>query len=145
MKVLFLDVDGVMNALPKEYSYADWPGKHYEPECVERLNKITRETGAKIVLSSTWRLGRVGKEVQRFFNEWGVESPIYDRTSRAAGEAHLARALEISKWVSENKPDKYVAVDDMNMKDLVPQRLTNGMVGMTDEDAEWLIEYLNAE
>jgi len=47
-KVLFLDIDGVLNA-----SYESEP--LILPECARRFNRIIRETGAKVVISSSWR------------------------------------------------------------------------------------------
>jgi len=47
MKLIFLDVDGVLNRDSTEGKFAD--------ECVELLAEIVNRTQAKIVLSSTWR------------------------------------------------------------------------------------------
>lgn len=61
MKIIFLDIDGVLN-------YSKWyvdprnPGNLYgqegeiDPLCIERINKICSETRAYIVISSDWRL-----------------------------------------------------------------------------------------
>lgn len=56
MKVIFLDVDGVLNGsgtrerTPSGYCFVD-------KEKVELLQEIVKQTKAKIVLSSTWRNG----------------------------------------------------------------------------------------
>jgi hypothetical protein len=51
-KILFLDMDGVLNA-------HEWLGEagscDVRHDCVLRLNRILHETGAAIVLSSAWR------------------------------------------------------------------------------------------
>ena len=67
MKIIFLDIDGVLNCENAyrngECQYQEWiweDGRkdHYQRFCVrskELLNKLIDETGAKIVISSTWR------------------------------------------------------------------------------------------
>ena len=56
MKVIFLDIDGVLNmygsscrTFMKDY------GQHIEPHLVQRLNYIVEQTECKIVISSSWR------------------------------------------------------------------------------------------
>jgi len=54
MKLVFLDVDGVLN-----HSLSDWErGGHrtIDDGCVAVLAGIIERTGAKVVLSSVWRL-----------------------------------------------------------------------------------------
>jgi HAD domain in Swiss Army Knife RNA repair proteins len=54
MKVIFLDVDGVLNSKktpnPGKFPYI------VDPILLSRLLELLRLTDAKIVLSSTWRL-----------------------------------------------------------------------------------------
>ena len=63
MKVLFLDIDGVLNndkTFEEVHDYYVKTGYHKVEiglDMVERLFKIIEATGAKIVLSSSWRLG----------------------------------------------------------------------------------------
>lgn len=60
MKVLFLDIDGVLNTkywytqmdrnTPKDkYGYA------FDPNSVANLKRIVEDTGAEIVISSSWK------------------------------------------------------------------------------------------
>ena len=53
MKVLFLDIDGVLNT-PK--SIRQYGVDYIDPILVALVSNIVGATGAKIVLSSTWRL-----------------------------------------------------------------------------------------
>jgi len=53
MKVIFLDVDGVLNIMGGSYRTFMKPyGHHIEYHLVQRLNYIIEKTGAKIVVSS---------------------------------------------------------------------------------------------
>ncbi len=54
MKVVFLDFDGVLNVIPQGH---DNYGGIFHPEFVDNLNRILDETGAKLVISSSWRHG----------------------------------------------------------------------------------------
>lgn len=62
MKVIFLDIDGVLNH-PGTYAddsqwrdHGDGLRVPVAPECMLRLNRLVAETGAKIVISSSWRM-----------------------------------------------------------------------------------------
>ena len=48
MKVIFLDIDGVL----KEEDY----DAEFKDECFARLKKIIAATDAQIILSSSWRI-----------------------------------------------------------------------------------------
>ena len=57
MKIIFLDFDGVLNPpndVIRGTSY-DFTETKFGPKAVINLNKILSETGAYIVVSSTWR------------------------------------------------------------------------------------------
>lgn len=55
MKVLFLDIDGVLNSA--EWFLSGVPKNIWDldPKAVRRLKRILEATGAKVVLSSAWR------------------------------------------------------------------------------------------
>jgi predicted mannosyl-3-phosphoglycerate phosphatase (HAD superfamily) len=54
MKIIFLDIDGVLN----NYNTLG-EGLNWESNAVKILKRIIKETGAKVVLSSTWRRGSI--------------------------------------------------------------------------------------
>ncbi len=115
MKVVFLDVDGVLNAgcrvVPgtKGFELQDW----VIPKAIEHLNRITDRTGAKLVISSTWRIGKTVKELREMFAGVGVKAEILGKTEkgpcswhRDAGfpecyQAH--RGYEIQDWLRNYK------------------------------------------
>ena len=53
MKVIFLDIDGVLTTC----SYHNPDTNHIDPQRVCILSQIVNRTGAKIVLISTWKMG----------------------------------------------------------------------------------------
>lgn len=106
MKVIFLDVDGVLNTASLLYHY----GIHYiDEDLVDLFSTIVEKTGAEIVLSSTWRLkegdrGMVSSALARR----GME--IHGATPRIH---NAPRAEEIKKWLSERpEVDRYAILDD---------------------------------
>ena len=53
MKVIFLDIDGVLNTPSSESRCGEYIG--IDDEKVEKLKKIVEKTKAEIVLISTWK------------------------------------------------------------------------------------------
>ena len=60
-KYLFLDIDGVLNHdkwFDSEHykkHQENWKKSMFDPECVARVNRILEVTGARLVVSSSWR------------------------------------------------------------------------------------------
>jgi hypothetical protein len=110
MKVLFLDVDGVLNCKTTKARCDHYIG--IDRAKVRLLKQIIDETNAKIVLSSTWRLGYVKsyhgyeemqhskKYLEQRLNEAGLS--VYDVTPDL-GRSGWARADEIKQWISNCK------------------------------------------
>lgn len=90
MKIIFLDIDGVLNhqnwfsRRHKEVNQNDvvshYPFYEFDPESVEQLNRIINETGAKVVVSSTWRLGRTITQLQEILDRVGFIGEVIDKT-----------------------------------------------------------------
>lgn len=83
MKVIFLDIDGVI-CLQKQFgSRFNNKGKKqkrkadlFDAKAIKVLNQIIEESQAKIVLSSTWRTIFSIDEMNELFLERGVEAEI---------------------------------------------------------------------
>lgn len=128
---LFLDLDGVI-ATHKEFmmSRQNFMVKHKEardlgipypfnPRCVKILNEILEETGADIVLSSDWKKHWNLEELDKIFKFNGViKSPIgVTKMGDILSLRHLEknRAYEIESYINDNKIEKYVIIDDLNI------------------------------
>ncbi len=154
MKVIFLDVDGVLNnnLYAKEVGW----GGHFEEfeettkervkwfqKSVDYLKEIVEQTGALIVMSSTWRIYFSVKKFKEMFAVYGWDdAPIIDRTP--GGYAN--RGLEINRWLVDHQVDNYVILDDF--PDFLPEQEshyveTDPEVGLTDDDAHRAITILN--
>ena len=116
MKYLFLDIDGVLNheewyrdRSPK-YKYDFWWENCFDPECVKRVNKILQETGAELVISSSWRLDT---NLKQYFEKVGLPT-TFDRTPIVYKEddGWADRGEEIEAFISFHPCDNYVILDD---------------------------------
>lgn len=125
MKVIFLDIDGVLNT---SQTFVDIHNEYIETGVrrieidLKRLNllkKIVDQTGAVIVLSSSWRsFGKMecGKytplnekmaSLIKLFNEYGLS--IYDVTPK---DANGIRQNEIEAWLKNKNIENFIVIDD---------------------------------
>lgn len=114
-KIIFLDVDGVLNS--EEFARWLWDNheKKYrgyemlDQKAILNLQDIVFITGAEIVLSSSWRISTTRtKQLKEQLLPYGLT--IIDRT---ISDARGTRGDEIKEWLSRN-PDvtHYVILDD---------------------------------
>ena len=113
MKIIFLDIDGVLNCESAyrngECQYQEWiweDGRkdHYQRFCIrskELLNKLIDETGAKIVISSTWRHGGIDFMKKVWEMEEMSGEIIGITPSMRANGYNIPRGMEI-KYYLEN-------------------------------------------
>lgn len=116
-----------------------YPQGDFDPKCVEIVNRIVKETGCKVVVSSSWR---AEANLQSIFDKVGLKFKIHSITP--FGDH---RGCEIRDWLaSETEPYVYAILDD-DRSMLAEQRKyfvkTNTVMGITDEDARHVINILN--
>lgn len=152
MKIIFLDIDGVLNSAVYDRQRTLSDGNIDKTRLV-LVKELVDKTGAKIVLSSSWRdhweknpedLDDVGKELVSVFAEAGLE--IYGKTPKVG---YLERSEEIRMWLKENPGvTHFVALDDhgYNWGDLEAFLVqTNYRIGraLEEEHIEKAVEILN--
>jgi hypothetical protein len=134
MKIIFLDIDGVLNHqrfykerfearkqdkldgnLVKK-SQIDREAEEIDPESVENLNELIENTGAKVVISSTWRLGTEIETLQAILEKRGFVGEVIGKTPVGCGCCQ--RGNEIHKWLGDNRDiideegNNYIILDD---------------------------------
>jgi hypothetical protein len=154
MKVIILDVDGVLNcAMTTDRIEDPHDGYKYiglDTDKIERLNKIVVETGAKIVLSTTWRkFDHFKSYLYRRMAQVNPELPgmVIGQTPIHMYD-HGMRAEEIDEWLStEPKVKQFIVLDDLACDNLdkfgesfIQTYYSNGL---TDELTEKCIERLS--
>jgi len=109
MKVIFLDIDGVLNNTSSMHE-----GVHLLPEKCLLIDSLCNDTGAVIVVSSTWRLCYDIKILETLLWRSGISSTnIIDVTPDIPNKGSI-RGMEIEKWLSETKEniESFVILDD---------------------------------
>lgn len=112
-KVIFLDVDGVLNNGTWAIEMFDKGIRVYHDDLLyepslEQLRRIVDTTGAVIVVSSSWRQIPIAYlHLKERVEKYGMK--IYDKTPYVGGE----RGDDITAWFNRHPGDwKYVILDD---------------------------------
>jgi len=150
MYVIFLDIDGVLRTYESDFLWSEKLGqpipelykRHFSPDALENLNYITLLTGAKIVITSTWRLFYTLDELKFLFKQRGFRGDIIGVTNILD-----TRGEEIVEWLNDHKIDNFVVIDD-SIKDIV-NRIPfvkvikcDPLKGLNDEIFDKVIEIL---
>ena len=124
MRVIFLDIDGVLNSVMYENSdrfNENDSNALIDMSRVKLLADIVKATGSEIVLSSTWRedwdkssdlCGQDGKYLNMCLAKYGLS--IIDKTPILNYSDD--RRVEILAWLSKHGTDveSFVILDDIN-------------------------------
>lgn len=149
MKVLFLDIDGVLNSetyFQTLTNPAVLPAdSHIDPQAVASLQQIIDGSQAKVVISSSWRKFFSLDELRRILAGKGLLADIIGATPST--HSHRARGLEIRAWLRENKtmPIDGILVldDDTDMASVEPWALnTEWTHGLRPEDVQTALQIL---
>jgi hypothetical protein len=132
MRVVFVDVDGVLNSEQyyQQPSSASWPS--VDPIAVGLLDRLVREAGAVVVVSSSWR---GDSRVESRLRDAGFDDRIVDDTPILFGRDH---GDEIAAWLEENGADveSFVILDDDDDMGALVNRLVrcDRRVGLTERE-----------
>lgn len=111
MKVLFLDIDGVLNSKRTCVAFDGYPHsfdgrdmERFDHVAINLVRELCKVTDCSVVLSSDWRLSSTVHEAAN-----ALDLPIIDRTPLLRG----CRGLEINAWLAEHPEiETYAIVDD---------------------------------
>lgn len=139
MKVIFLDIDGVLNC---EVTMAKLKNNRtgIDAKLVSRFNRILRSTDAKVVLSSTWRLWPYWRQAMK--DAGLIVGRFIDITPYNKGLT--SRGTEVKQWLDLHpEVTKFCCIDD-GEDFLEGQTLfkCSPLTGLTDEIANRVIQYL---
>ena len=164
MKVIFLDIDGVLNSnfWIKDHQREISDGKHIDPEKVKLLGKLVNKTGAEVILHSGWRfwfdsdMNPLRKEAEHLVSMLGAEGVALsgatpDLTTeeiRRTKKFSAVKADEIKLWLKSNSNkniESWVVLDDLDLRDdeiNQHQVRTNPEHGLTEAAIEKALEIL---
>jgi hypothetical protein len=135
MKVIFLDIDGVLNCRktpnPRKFPYV------IDDELLARFTQLLQQTGASVVLSSTWRYDPAG-----IFSAKHYGVPFMDITPDMPDEP---RCKEILEWLRDHpEVTRYVVIDDEDDElDKLPLFQPSSRTGLTQKIVDGAADYLN--
>lgn len=152
MKVVFLDIDGVLNCT-ESLRLVGKP-RPFHRDSVAALNRILSETGAVIVVSSSWRYGQTLETLQEILRGEGVHPClVVDKTQEYETQGLwslgcLPRGKEIQNWIDAHPElTEYAILDDDNdvFVDTDPAHVVHTTFdrGLTDEHATRAIQILS--
>ena len=165
MKVLFLDIDGVINSMawlkeekPDQPRIVGFRQKWqqiaenaFDPKCVARIDSIVARTDCVICISSSWRKEYPLTQLDRMLRYRGLNgqrivgcTPSLKHTTPGS-----QRGDEIQHWLSLHGlgPELAVVLDDDNDMGPVLHRhvQTDCEVGITDDDVERAVALFQGE
>lgn len=107
MKIIFLDIDGVLNCWSCLSAYIE---ENHDNDCiatehVAHLNAIVKRTGAKVVISSTWRILMHMEDIKEHLDWAGFQGEVIGKTPRLGRD----RGHEIQAWLDfhSDKPTRF--------------------------------------
>lgn len=152
MKVLFLDVDGILNSRAfliaqagerKILNITDFdPRSHLDPVRIARLNEIVRRAGCEVVVSSSWRHPYDKATLLGYLRERGYGGDILDYTPSLPGHE---RHVEIKRWLARRHvaPSAFVVLDDDRDAGVgLENHFVRPLDGIEDEHVEQAIRIL---
>ena len=120
MKVLFLDVDEVLSSRRTAYAFKHVPHAGYpnaaselDPIALQLIRRI-HEKDVKIVLSSTWRLGRSVSALSKI-----LTLPLFDKT---INDGKSFRGGQIKEWLDRHPHVTHYAILD-DSSDFLPEQM----------------------
>lgn len=139
MKVIFLDLDGVLNSYEYCYKIKDLNIEGIESEIdvekVKLLKRAKEAVNATVVLISSWRYTKKAQELKELLAKYEI---ITDSTPFMNNE----RGKEIKQWLAEHKNvEDFVILDD----EIFPsydEELMKKLIKMSDENGRGLGEGL---
>jgi len=162
--IVFLDFDGVLNSsnyfvagrkrkLERIKAGLFQKGEDLDTEAIANVNTIIKATGAKVVVTSTWRKSRTVEELATILQAQGLMGEVIDKTEDLSYYKCL-RGNEILEWIKNHtnivgeyyKYTNYVILDDDSdmlywQKDNYLK--INGITGLTSADSKKAIEIIN--
>lgn len=149
MRVIFLDIDGVLNTLSSEERCGEYIG--IDDDKVKRLSDIVKRTNAEIVLISTWKkywrkeekLKQLQDYTARYLDEklakFGLKA--VDKIRDKTDGVYLSRGEGMLEYIDRNNVKSFVILDDLQfdydgcgLTDYLIK--TNPTVGLTNEQVE---------
>ena len=141
MKLIFLDIDGVLNS---------HGNTQIENDKILLLNEIVKETNAEVVITSTWRIGQSVQTLQQTLSNLGFIGIVNGKTDEL-----WCRGEEIDEYLhpqdhwdnlQHNDVTRYIVIDDYWVSEHEHSQVkTKTKHGLTKWHADLAIMMLNVD
>jgi hypothetical protein len=141
MKVVFLDIDGVLNQC---MSPGVFDKSSTDPFCIAILNEALRRTGAKVVIISTWKDSfDINVVVNLLYSREFLANSILGGT-----EKDIPKELGIKNFLeNHSEVEKFVIIDDsLELQDDALKNFcvrTDSNEGISVDDMKKIVDLLN--
>ena len=127
MRVIFLDIDGVLNTNPD---------REISSDKLKLLSELVSKTGAEVVLSSSWRNWWNNPKTNipgSFITKWKKQFLDNNISITLTTELECPKNLSIEKFIIQHDVKRYVVLDDepIDISNLVK---TDAEQGLTQSD-----------
>ena len=142
--LVFLDFDGVLNSNTWIYTHSERGFDHIAPELVQLVNQLLWRTGAKVVVSSAWRILFNVDELREGLVEHGFSGEIVGATDRIGS----MRGDQIERWLHEHDHDGPICIldDSTDMNRLLPFLIrTSAETGITQADVDRAVALIESQ
>lgn len=161
MKVVFLDIDGVLNSdawLKQQTKLRKQRGRpisFFDPAAVSLVRGLVEQTGSKVVLSSAWRISHSLEDIKWYLADAGwPDAPLIDKTPihRRITFGEVApfnrrlsrRGDEVAEWLNLHPVESFAVLDDWaefySNQNFVQ---TDPKVGLTQKDVAKALKFLS--
>ncbi len=156
MKVVFLDIDGVVNTdrIARYRKNHNIDEMIFDEEAMKNLHHIIESTGSMIVISSTWRIHYntdrpLWISLIENLRKFKLDTLVIGTTNfDDSGVFSKPRWLEIKEWLLENKDiESFVILDDEWDMDELKKNFVrcSGAIGISNSNRDEAIAILNNE
>lgn len=135
MKVIFLDIDGVLN------TNSD---REISDDKLKLISELVSKTGADVVLSSSWRNWWNNPKINipgSFITKWKKQFLDNNLSITFTTEPECPKNLSIEKFIIQHGVKRYVVLDD-ELIDTANLVQTNGDIGLTELDCQKAFQLL---
>ena len=145
MKLIFLDIDGVLNNPKSAEKFGTF--NILDAECVSVLRNLVILNNASIVISSTWRgFDNWHDKISGAISNAGWTEARHFIVDRTPFSAESIRSNEIMSWLTNNKSllpwKEFIAIDDDNFDmDGIPLIKADPELGLQKSDLISLINH----
>jgi hypothetical protein len=121
VKIIFLDIDGVLCTSRSHLAFGRPGGMmlDWDPTCVALVKRLCDSTGARLVISSTWRHDQHHPDLFAAIDKHGLRTYLYanpDRSEdwRTPNLATGFRGDEIDSWLADHPQEvaAFICLDD---------------------------------